>query len=249
MTNQVVEDLVVEEIPFQTADDLLDSLSLPIMKRSIMDQITSEFNTSRDFLSVVLDKFMVINENGEDDATRGIRDEMVDWANDLILAIVRRYNLAYNNINEESLQSLEILEALYNFFILDKKKNVTKFFIQYIDINKKEITERMGLNTRGGDITTLANKRKNISKNNIPILSNLYEVIKYVANDAGITSYDMMKILNDGDYYIEKVLSYFEDDMLIGDFYTDYISNEVGSYMEDISMDLRSAIRAHLSNV
>ena len=246
---QFVEDLVVEEIPFQTTDTLLDSLSLPIMERSIRDQIDNSFNTSRDFLSVVLDKFMVINENGESDTIRGIRNEIIAWANSLILAIVTKYNLGYNNGNEESLESLDILDTLYNFFILDKKENTTRFFIQYIDINKKDIAERMGLNSRSTDVTTLANRKKNIPKHNVPILSNLYEVIKYIINDAGISSEEFMNIINDGNYYTEKIKSYFDDDLLIGEFFQEYIATEVGTYADDISMELRTAIRSHLSNI
>lgn len=249
MVEQYIEDLAVEEIPFQSTDALLDSLSLPVMERSIRDQIDGRFNTTRDFLDIVLNKFKAIDENAEEDSARGIRDEMVDWTNSLIHAIINRYNLGYNNINEESLDSLNVLETLYHFFVLDKTANVTNFFIQYIDINKQKIVESMGLNTKSTDITTMANKKKNLPKYNIPILSNLDEVIKYISNEAGITSDIFLQTINDGDYYVENIIRYIEEDMIMGDFYSDYIEGEVGNYNDDISMELRSAIRTHLSNV
>ena len=250
MEQQYIEDLSVEEIASQSTDSLLESLSLPIMENSIRDQIENGFNTTRDFLDIVLRKFKAIEENADDDSKRGIRSEIVDWANDLIHAIVNQYGLGYNNINEESVDgSLDILETLYHFFVLDKHQNTINFFIQYIDCNKKEIANQMKLNARGGDITTMANRKKNIPKDNVPILSNLDEVIQYISSEAGISSDEFLDLIDDGDYYIANVISYYNQDMLMGDFYQQYISGEVGSYADDISMALRSEIRTHLANI
>lgn len=249
MKEQYVEDMNVEEIGLRTADDLLDELSLPVMRTSILSQIQSTFQTNRDFLDTVLNKFRAINENADDDSARGIRSEMVDWANELILAIVHHYDLGYNNPDEDSLESLDILEALYNFFVLNKHENTENFFIQYIDIHKKEIVEQMGLNARSGDITTMANKKKNIPKHNVPILSNLNEVITFISNSAGVTSDEFLDIVDNGDYYNALVAGYFRDGMLVGDFFNQYIASEVGSYTDDISMELRSAIRTHLAGI
>ncbi len=247
MNEQYIEDLAVDDIAQRTADDLLESLSLPTMESSIRDQIDTDFNTSRDFLETVLSKFRAINERADDDSARGIKSEMVDWANSLIRTIIHHYNLGYNNINEESLDSLEILESLYHFFVLDKRTNTTEFFINYIDQHKKEIADQMGLNAKSGDITTLANKKKDIPKLNVPILSNLDEVIRYISGEAGITSEEFLNTIDNGDYYIANVISYFDQQMIFGEFFHEYIRTEVGTYTDDISMALRSEIRTHLS--
>jgi len=247
---QYIEDLSVEEIASQSTDSLLESLSLPIMETSIRDQIENGFNATRDFLEIVIRKFRAIEENADDDSIRGIRSEIVDWSNQLIHAIINQYNLGYNNINEESVDgSLDILETLYHFFVLDKHRNTINFFIQYIDCNKKDIANQMGLNARSGDITTIANRKKNIPKDNVPILSNLDEVIRYISSEAGIEATEFLDTIDDGDYYIANIISYYNQDMLMGDFYQQYISGEVGSYADDISMSLRSDIRTHLSNI
>lgn len=249
MSEQYIEDLSVDDIPFQTADALLESLSLAVMESSIRDQIQNGFNTSRDFLETVLAKFEAINEHADADSARGIRSEMVDWANSLISAIINRYGLGYNNLEDETLDSLYILEAMYHFFVLDKHENTLEFFKRYIDIHKKEIAEQMGLNVRGTDITTIANRKKNIPKHNVPILSNLDEVIRFIASQASVSSTEFLTILDDGDFYVAKIQSYFHDELLFGEFFGEYIKGEVAPYTDDISMELRSAIRTHLSNV
>lgn len=248
MGQQYIEELDVESIATQSTDSLLEQLSLPIMETSIRNQISSTSNTSRDFLDTVLRKFRAIDENADTDSVRGIRSEMVDWAESLILAIVHQYDLGYDNPNEDSLESLDILEALYHFFVLERRENTTAFFIQYIDVHKKEIAEQMNLNTRSGDITTMANKKKNVPKYNVPILSNLDEVIKFIAN-SGVSAEEFLELIDDGNYYTALVHQYFDDGMLVGDFFSSYIENELGIYGEDTSMELRSAIRTHLSAI
>ena len=73
---QYVEGMEVATIAFRTADDLLEELELSIMESSIRDQIQNGFNTSRDFLATVLNKFNAINEYADDDSARGIRSEI-----------------------------------------------------------------------------------------------------------------------------------------------------------------------------
>lgn len=246
---QYVEGMEVATIASRTADDLLEELELSIMESSIRDQIQNGFNTSRDFLATVLNKFNAINEYADDDSARGIRSEMVDWANSLISAIVAQYDLGYNNLDSESLDVLDVLESLYHFFVLDRHNNVIEFYKQYIDMHKREIAEQMNLSAKNGDITTMANKKKNIHKDNIPILSNLDEVIQFVSSTAGVTTDELLEIIDDGDYHTAMVASYFSNGMLYGEIFQKYIDGEVASYTEDISMELRSAIRTYLSNV
>lgn len=248
MNTGYIDDLNIEEIHSQSADSLLESLSLEIMESSIMDQINNNQNSSRDFLETVIEKFNAIVENADSDSVRGIKYEMVEWCNRLILAIIREYNLGYNNPGEDSLDCIDILESLYHFFVLDKKENTKTFFINYININKKRIIDTLGIGGRGSDVTSLAYRKKNISKNNIPILSNLSEVIQFIMNSSSVTSEEFFSLVNDGDYYASNIQYYFESGMLVGVFFDDYVKNEIGSYADDISTELRAAIRADLTN-
>ena len=246
MQPEYIEDLRVEDIPTQSTDSLLESLSLEIMGDSIMQQINSDINSSRDFLSTVIDKFNVIIENADSDSVRGIKQEVMSWAEKLVLAIVHKYSLGYNNPDDESLEILDILESMYNFFILDRKEKTTEFFIQYIDINKKQLAETMGIGSRSGDVTTIANKKKNISKHNIPILSNIDETVKHIL-ESGVTTEEFLSIIDDGDLHTSNVAYYFESGMLIGEIFNDYVGLEVKTITGEISMDLRCAIRMNLS--
>ena len=247
MQEEYIDDLCVADIATQSVDSLLESLSLEIMETSITDQITSGNNSNRDFLSTIINKFNAIIENATTEQSRGIKDEMIEWSNRLILTIVNEYNLAYNSPAEETLESIDILESLYNFFVIDRRHHTKEFFIKYIDINKKQIIEAMDIGGRGTDITTIANKKKNISKYNVPILSNLTEVIQYIMNSCDIDTEEFFNIIDNGDLYTSNVRYYFESDMLMGDFFYKYVEEEVSGYADDISTELRTAIRINLS--
>lgn len=248
MAQNHIEDLTVEEIPTQTADSLLESLSLPTMESSIREQIEGEINTSRDFLETVLEKFRAIDEHAEDDVKRGIRSEMVDWAYQLILAIVHHYNIGYDGSDEDSMTALDTLEVLYQFFVLDKHQNTLDFFNRYIEVHKKSITETMGIVGRGVDVTAIANRKKGYSKHDVAILSNMDEVIRFIA-DADISTSEFLSLIDTGDYAIAAIKSKFDDGTLIGEIFSEYISSEIGTYAEDISIGLRSSIREYLANV
>lgn len=248
MAQNHIEDLTVDEISTQTADSLLESLSLPTMENSIREQIEGEINTSRDFLETVLEKFRAIDKHADDDVMRGIRSEMVDWAYRLILTIVHHYNIGYDGADEDSMTALDTLEVLYQFFVLDKHQNTLDFFNSYIEVNKKAITETMGIVGRGVDVTAIANRKKGYSKHDVAILANMDEVIRFIAESEVSTS-EFLSLIDTGDYAIAAVKSRFDDGTLIGEIFSDYISSEIGTYAEDISIGLRSSIREHLASL
>lgn len=248
MAQNHIEDLTVEEISTSTADSLLESLSLPTMESSIREQIDGEINTSRNFLETVLEKFRAIDEHAEDDVRRGIRNEMVEWAYQLILTIVHHYNIGYDGSDEDSMSALDTLEVLYQFFVLDKRQNTIEFFNSYIDVHKKMITESMGIVGRGVDVTAIANRKKGYSKHDVAILSNMDEVIRFIAN-ADISTSEFLNLIDTGDYATASVKSRFEEGTLIGEIFSEYISSEIGTYADDISIGLRSSIREHIANV
>ena len=247
MQEQYIDELCVDDIPNKSTDSLLESLSLEIMETSIIDQINGDRLSDRDFLSTVIDKFNAIVENSDTDTIRGISNEMVEWSERLILAIIHEYNLGYNNPGEDTLENLDILESLYHFFVLDRKRYTKDFFIKYIDINKRQIIDAMGISGRGTDITTIANKKKNINKLNIPILSNLTEVIQFIMNNEDITSDIFLDIVDEGEVYTSNVRYYFESGLIMGDFFFKYVEEEVGNYTDEVSGELRTAIRMTLS--
>ena len=110
------------------------------------------------------------------------------------------------------------------------------------------ITESMGIVGRGVDVTAIANRKKGYSKHDVAILSNMDEVIRFIAN-ADISTSEFLNLIDTGDYATASVKSRFEEGTLIGEIFSEYISSEIGTYADDISIGLRSSIREHIANV
>ena len=66
-------------------------------------------------------------------------------------------------------------------------------------------------------------------------------------NSCDIDTEEFFNIIDNGDLYTSNVRYYFESDMLMGDFFYKYVEEEVSGYADDISTELRTAIRINLS--
>lgn len=241
-----VDDLEIGTIFEQSAEMLLESLSLEIMEASINEQITSGGYVHRDFLEMVLLKFRAIEENATADNIRHIKGEIIAWAEKLNVSIVNRFGLAYMCPSEDSTESLDILESLYNFFILDRHRNVISFFSNYIERNKTRLIEVMDLDKKGGDITSIANKKRNLSKSSTIISANLAEVIQYIVEYEEVSPETFLDTVDDGDLFVHNIRQYFDVGTLAGNFFSAYVEDEVGSYTDDMSVELRATIRTLL---
>lgn len=246
MDNSTIEDLEVGTIFEQSASMLLESLSLEIMEASINEQIVSD-DAHTDFLETILLKFHAIEENASTENIRHIKGEIIAWAEKIINRIVSKFNLAYMSPSEDSMESLDILESLYNFFVLDRHRHTITFFSSYIECNKSRLIEVMNLE-KGCDITSIANKKRNLSKSATIISANLAEVIQYIVEYDEVNSDVFLDTVNDGDFFTNNVIKYFNTGTLAGNFFPAYVENEVGSYTDNMSVELRSTIRTILLN-
>ena len=174
-----------EDIPNTPVEVLLDSLSLGVMRNNISQQIKGVISSQQNFLSIVIEKFEQIDKNIEDnDARREIQYEIIDFCRGLILEITDLYNLGYDDDLGDSKKVVEILSVLYNFFVLRSKEFVCSFFINYIQREKstliKSVEEFGSIDEKVSDITTISNEKKNVSSENIWILSHIDSIINFI---------------------------------------------------------------------
>lgn len=239
----------LEFIPDDIADTpvemLLDSLSLGVMKDNMIQQISGNVSSQQNFLSIVIEKFEKILESVEDpDVSREIKQEIVEFCRELISIIVDEYGLFYDEDYTGSMDCVEILSTLYSFFVLRNKEYATEFLINYIQQNKQRLMEdlRDPEEEKNIDITTVSNKKKNLQKDNVWILSNIEMITNYIVNQ-DISAEQFLYAVNDGDYYIVRLIEYFEEDKLGGDFVSQYLSKVVGDYSSDTATEIRNNVR------
>lgn len=236
-----------EDIPDITVEELLDSLTLGVMRDSISQQIQGIIPSQQNFLSIVTEKFTIIDNNVVDpDIKREVSYEMVDFCRSLVLEIVDLYGLCYQDDHGESKRIIDILNVLYNFFILRAEEFIGNFLIRYIEKNKEQLLQDVVVYASDAptieSVTTKSNEKKSISKDNIWLLSHMDSVINYIAS-LQIDPIEFLEIINDGDYYIEQLISYYEEDLLMGDFSAQYIKRFVDEYESERSTEIRNTVR------
>lgn len=59
---------------------------------------------------------------------------------------------------------------------------------------------------------------------------------------------EFMEVINDGDFYIETLLGYFQEDTINGDFVNQYITQYLGDESSVKSMELRNKILSAFMN-
>ena len=241
-----LEEFSTEEIPYMSVEALLDSLDLAVMKDNMIQQIKRKVSSQQNFLSVVIEKFEKIDKNVNDnDTRREITYEIIDFCREIILVLVDEYGMFYDDNYGNSKDVIEVLGVLYNFFVLRVKSHVSEFLISYIQKNKTPIMtsiEEKLPEEKTIDITTISNEKKNISKDNVWILSHIDSIINFVSS-VDISPDEFLETINDGDFYIEKLIEYFAEDKLGGDFVSQYIRNIVDDYSSDVATEVRNTVR------
>lgn len=239
----MINESVKEELYGRSVDELLDSLSLELMRDNIYQQIYDELKSSRNFLEIVLNKFRFIAENGDfdDDTKQTIHSEITDFCAKIIDYIVSKFELAYN---ENPGHEQDIAELLYQFFVLKRVDNTRKFIIRYIEENKADIVDGLQLE-KGADVMSIAAAQKISDPYDIKIVSNVDAVIKYIIS-MDVSTEDFLTILcADGEFYAQEMLDYYYDDTIDGHFVTEYISEIVNDYDGEYATGIRNDIQIH----
>lgn len=241
-----ISEFAPEDVSEMTIESLLDSLSLGVMRDNIIHQIKGSIDSQQNFLSIVIEKFEnIIRDVDDSDIERELKLEIVSFCQNLIGEIVKEYDLSFDDYYEESMECIEMLSVLYNFFILRKKEYVTSFLIAYIQSNKQALMDSFNASADDKaltDVTAMSNKKKNIQKDNVWILSNVNTIINFIAS-VDIDVSEFLNTINDGDFYISKFVDYVDEDRIGGDFVSRYIRDMIDDYSSANSTEIRNSVR------
>lgn len=248
-----ISEFAQEDVSEMTVESLLDSLSLGVMRDNISNQINGSIDSQQNFLSIVIEKFEnIIQDVTDGDISRELNIEISDFCKSLVEEIASQYDLIFDDYYDASMEYVEILSVLYNFFILRKKEYVTNFLIEYIRGNKQHLMSSFGSDGEEKplvDITTVSNKKKNIQKENVWVLSNVNAIINFISS-LDIEFIDFLNMINDGDFYISKLIDYVEESRIGGDVVSRYIKDMTNDYSSPHSTEIRNSVRlAFMTNV
>lgn len=219
-----------DEYEVASADDVYDILAeLPfnLIKESIIEQINDPLQSNNDYIDVILDKCRVFKETYGDieDVAKDLNTSISDFFTFVLTEINNRYDMGIDIDYISSTPDLvEITTSLYNFFILRYVKNISKYITNFIIDNKKSILDAFGDTSTKKDVTTLAYKKSIKNKEDLTIITNLPNIIKFIL-DLQIEPQEFIKLCAGKDNYDANIiLDLIYESKMIGNFIGNYLS-------------------------
>lgn len=222
---------------------ILGDLPLDIIKENIKSQIDDPltFMTNHcDQVYETLDEAM--DEIGHIDEYRYEINEIRDDFNSfLVTELDARFSLGIDLDNLQTYEMEEIGKYSYEFFVVDLKRNITNFLMNYICLNKSYLASLFTDEYKRKDVTTTNMKKLTKNKDDVVILANIISVI-YNILELELDPEDFMELaVEPGDYAGEAVKEYVRSFKIANNFVYN-LFNEVKYIHNDIIDEFASEI-------
>lgn len=240
-------ELIPEELVDQTSEELLESLSLDMIKANMISQIRGEVAPTRDFLGIVISKIhTILNSVTDPVILKDIRLDTMEFSRELLIAISHQFHFTIVPATDDSDEEyMTMLDVLYNFFIIQREEYVRVFLLNYINIHKDAIVEQLGIGGKKNDVTTLAYKKREMDRDDVAIIANITEVVDYVQK-APIGPVEFLEVADDGGYQIDKITEYYQSSILVGNFVPTFLDSVLDETCSESALRVRNDIRYNL---
>ena len=222
---------------------ILGDLPLDIIKENIKSQIddpltfmTNHCNQVYETLDEAMDEIGHI-----DDYRYEINEIRDDFNSFLVTELDARFSLGIDLDNLQTYEMEEIGKYSYEFFVVDLKRNITNFLMNYICLNKSYLASLFTDEYKRKDVTTTNMKKLTKNKDDVVILANIISVI-YNILELELDPEDFMELaVEPGDYAGEAVKEYVRSFKIANNFVYN-LFNEVKYIHNDIIDEFASEI-------
>lgn len=226
-------------------DTLLADLPLDLIKENIKEQINDPLSTSIDYVNVITEKCDLIKEQFEDpEIHQTIKNNLRNFFQFVLDELEKRFGFILDLDDEED-EIIALGEAMYNFFILRYRKNISRFIYKFIIKNKKSLADHFESIGKRKDVTSISLKKQIKNKDDILIISNLPNVIKYILS-LEVEPLDFLKYAADDEIYEATMIKKFiTEGKIAGNFVNDYlnlIKDEYDEILDEIQTDVKLKI-------
>lgn len=210
-----------EEISEVEVDETMNDMHYELIIESIMEQLNEPFNTYKynNFLKIYEEKYNLISSVYEnEDVISKLRIVREETYLNIILYIERYFGF---ELNKDEINIYDVGRCLYEFFVIGYYKSMVKFFINFINKNKKSIAEYYKNNSIK-DVSTSNLRKRTKDKNMIIILLHIQEILlEYVK------SYNM-------DHTFLKYITDFEDSPIYDEIDNIFNNGEIVNYNDNL---------------
>jgi len=228
-------------------DTLLSDLPFDLIRENVKEQINDPLWSNVNYINVILEKRDLLRKqyDNNSDALKSIDNQIYDFFRFIITEINDKFDLGIDVDDFETEEAIEYGEIFYNFFILRYKKNISKFITKFIVKNKKVFVEKFENVEKKRDVTQISLKKQIKNKDDLIILSNLPEVIKFIFY-LDIDNLDFIKYCCRDDLYEAiKIKDLIITARLTGNFVREYmtlIKDKYDNILDEILTEVRYKI-------
>lgn len=228
---------------------VLGDLPIDIIKENIKSQILDPLTFSTNQAEQVYETLEeAMNEFGHIDEYRGEIFELKDnFSIFLLTEINNKFNLEIDTENLDDYEVHNIAKNCYDFFIVNLREVLTNFILNYICLNKSNISSVFDDEYKKKDVTTINMKKLTKNKDDVIILSNINSVINYIL-DIEHQPEDFMELaIEPGEYVGESVKDYVNSFKIAGNFVFNLI-NELKLSHNDVIDEIASSVILYIKN-
>lgn len=217
--NQIMRESVLIEV-----SDIMDSFDEEQMSKLVHDQIYNYDNSDAsgdivtDHFKPIYFKYISLNNYEMDDDVKVMAaTKYAKICNMIVDEISNKFNFTIDkdwyNSSEKNMSAITL--ALYAFFVLDIKSNLTYILHEYINRNFEALYKNFEDCKNKKDASTLANK-KEIPIEKAVIISNIYDITDYIMND--LTEEEFFDYMEKDYLPLSLVKTIFDEGNMSGNF-------------------------------
>lgn len=228
--------------PSSLEDDIfLSDIPISLTKENIKAQFRNPLGCDTDYITTFIDTYEYSLENCDDEEDR--RD-LIDLRNDFFVYVRELFKehlgIGFPDFEERDVETQnELILCTYRYFIINIKRNFVRLVLNYIDTRKNAV---LALCDKKKDVTTLAYKKEIQDPDDLLIISNINEIVKFVIN----SEFDVTEFLKlarkTNDYEAEYVDDAYDNVELTGNFTSKYRLMFDNDYIVSIVNKVRQKI-------
>lgn len=185
-------------------DDILYSMNCEdFLENEVEDQLDEGIfsNKKVDYLDNYLSKYKFYKKEYE--ANAEFVESLKDKKDNTIEFILNSVSDKFNFIIDEDSRTKKMAKTIYEFFVLDYRRNLKTMVINYINDNKKTIIPELKKKKKGKDISTTASKMNFANTNDALIINN----VKYIIDEIipNCLNEDFIELILDSDDSVANI--------------------------------------------
>jgi len=200
-----------------------------LLEENIKNQLENPFVSTTNYVETFNMQIKDIIDEDEDissDAIKAINNERISFYAEVIGLIDEAFRLECDTdtIMEKDVEEIgDICEAMYDFFITKRKKNIKNMMLNYILRNRDDICDTLDILRKKKDVTTVAVGKAIDDPQFALLITNVQEVLRYVKS-LDIAMEDMIEYVDLDLYNNELMGSLMAMGIIRGDFQARYFA-------------------------